>query len=295
MKIRYAHEHMACQHFVTPENAHFIVRRFKKGEYMRHNPAKCVIVFLMKGKLSLMGDNCRHYVTENTPVMWLTYRDCEICAQAEEDGWLVVCRLTSQMNLCNRFTLQNLAEDIDFKSIVPSFYTLPVHPRIIRFLSLLTACLDEGIGCMHYYQLKHEELMIYLRVYYTKEELANLFYPLLGGNTSFKEFVLDHYRQVRDIKELAQMANLSISTFNRRFRESFHISPQKWLINRRSENILRDIFLKDLSFAEIADKYGLSSTAYLNTFCKKHYGKTPNTLREEGFRAYSPPNGEQQL
>lgn len=294
MDIYYKQEHLNCQHYTSADNASFIIKVFKKGDRMQHDPEKSVIVFLQKGILSIIDDKYHHYTIADNQ-MWFTYRDTEVCAKAESDGWLITCHISSQMNLCNRFTLQQLAHSIDPNEEVPPFYQLPIHPRITEFLTLLKGTLEDGVGCLHYHVLKLDELMIYLRLYYNKVELARFFHQLAGANLVFKEFVLDHYKQVRDIKELAQKANLSISTFNRRFKETFHESPQKWMITRRSENILRDIFMSELSFSEIADKYGLSSAAYLTTFCKKHYGKTPNSLREEGPLAYSHTENEQQM
>ena len=135
----------------------------------------------------------------------------------------------------------------------------------------------------HYHQIKREELFMYLRAGYTKEELAMFFSPVLGKNLDFKDFVLTHYKQIFDVREFAQKANMSQSTFNRRFKESFNDTALKWLLARKSESILNDIVKSDLTFAEISEKYRFSSPSYFVTFCKKHYGKTAAVLRREGI------------
>ena len=91
------------------------------------------------------------------------------------------------------------------------------------------------------------------------------------------------YRKVRSIKELAERANLSLSTFNRRFQEAFQKSPQEWMTVRKTEDILKELVMTSLPFLEIAEKYNFSSVSYLTAFCKKHFGKTPAELRKNGI------------
>lgn len=75
---------------------------------------------------------------------------------------------------------------------------------------------------MHYHQIKRDELFLYLRAGYTKEELAQFFYPILGRDLDFKDFILTNSRKIFDVKDFATQANMSLSTFNRRFKETFN-------------------------------------------------------------------------
>lgn len=121
-----------------------------------------------------------------------------------------------------------------------------------------------------------------LRAYYTKEELACFFYPLLGKDMGFKDFVLSNYLAIADIPEFARQLNLSIDTFKRRFKEAFGESAHKWITLRKSELIYRDLVVSEKTFTEITTEYGFSSQAYLCTFCKKYFDKSPQELRDKG-------------
>ncbi len=90
-------------------------------------------------------------------------------------------------------------------------------------------------------------------------------------------------RTLFDVKEFAVRANMSLSTFNRRFKETFNDTAKNWLLLRKQEFVEHDITLSNLTFNEIAEKYSFSSTSYLVTFCKKYFGKTPNELRKEAL------------
>lgn len=75
-------------------------------------------------------------------------------------------------------------------------------------------------------------------------------------------------RTLFDVKEFAVQANMSLSTFNRRFKETFNDTAKNWLLLRKQEFVKHDITLSNLTFNEIAEKYSFSSTSYLVTFCK---------------------------
>ena len=79
-------------------------------------------------------------------------------------------------------------------------------------------------------------------------------------------------RKIFDVKNFALQANMSQSTFNRRFKETFNETAKNWLLLRKQEFVKRDVALSNLSFSEIAEKYKFSSTSYLVTFCKKYFG-----------------------
>ena len=93
-----------------------------------------------------------------------------------------------------------------------------------------------------------------------------------------------------DVNELADMAHLSLVTFNRHFKKAFGETAARWLEKRRAEDLLREIQLTRKTFAEIALEFRFSSPAYLTTFCKRHFGKTPKQLRTDFLSGKMPPD-----
>lgn len=150
------------------------------------------------------------------------------------------------------FSIQQLSHFIS-ESTCQNPYCLKLDIRLQSFFSLLVDCLKEGLGCIHYHQIKRDELFLYLRAGYTKEELALFFYPVLGQNLEFKDFVLMNSRKIFDVKNFALQANMSQSTFNRRFKETFNETAKNWLLLRKQEFVKCDIALSNLSFSEIAE------------------------------------------
>ena len=251
---------------------HTVERRFLNTTFL---------VILLQGDIEIRYEIDK-YFTPQLGYMFLLPKNKQITTFARKATTLLLCSFTNDLRLCSRFSIQQLSHFIS-ESACQNPYCLKLDIRLQSFFSLLVDCLKEGLGCIHYHQIKRDELFLYLRAGYTKEELALFFYPVLGQNLEFKDFVLMNSRKIFDVKNFALQANMSQSTFNRRFKETFNETAKNWLLLRKQEFVKRDIALSNLSFSEIAEKYKFSSTSYLDTFCKKYFGKTPKEIRKEAI------------
>lgn len=111
--------------------------------------------------------------------------------------------------------------------------------------------------------------------------MALFFREFLGEDHSFKRYVLSNVDDCATLEDLIAGSNMSRSTFIRHFKEVFKEAPSKWMLRRKSENIIQDIRFTMIPFSELSEKYKFSSPAYFTTFCKKNFGKTPQQLRDE--------------
>lgn len=282
MTLHYVNEHLGCSVYATRETALFFLRDIAAGETAaRIYPDYTLLVFLYRGNVEIeYGIDKKLYLKEGNVFLLPKNYEIKITAIGGDAGALL-CKFTSDIKMCSRYSLEQLEKHLP-KNIGKQFFYLTFDERIKAFVDLIVMSLSDGLSCSHYHQIKRDELFIYLRAGYTKEELAMFFNPVIGQDIDFKDFVLTHYKNIYDVKEFAEKANMSQSTFNRRFKESFNDTALKWLLARRSEDILNDILKSDLAFAEISDKYRFSSPSYFVAFCKKHYGKTAAELRRDG-------------
>ena len=279
MSILYLDEHLSCTNYRDPV---FRVVRIEAGEVLvRENMSTSVLVIVREGVLRVACARFSERVV-CAGAIFLVCKGSRVRLVADGNVKVVTCIFSNDLKLCSRYTMTNLFKELDF-DYVYDFMTLPVIPLIEDFLKMLEFCLAEGLGCWHFHILKREELFLYFRGCYNRKELAHFFYPIIGMDMDFKDFVLANYTKVKDVKNFAERANLSVSTFNRRFKETFHEPAYKWLLAHRSEDILKDILMTKNPFSVIADKYEFSSQAYLVSFCKKNFGKTPSELRKNGI------------
>lgn len=283
MTLHYVNEHLGCSNYATDETSLFILRDVEPGEtIMRNYLDFTLLVFLYSGDVEIdYGVGGKFHLKAGN--IFLLPKNLEIKVTSSGDvGRALMCKFTCDIKMCSMYSLKQLEKFLP-ENLDNRLFCLPFDDRIRAFVNLTVMSLSAGLNCTHYHKIKREELFMYLRAGYTKEELAMFFSPVIGKDLDFKDFVLSHYKQIFDVKEFAEKANMSQSTFNRRFKESFNDTALKWLLARKSESILNDIVKSNLTFAEISEKYRFSSPSYFVTFCKKHYGKTAAELRREGI------------
>lgn len=282
MTLLCKNEHISCTNYAEEFNKVFTLMEIPEGHTVERRFLNTTfLVILLQGDIEIRYEIDK-YFTPQLGYMFLLPKNKQITTFARKATTLLLCSFTNDLKLYSRFSIQQLSHFIS-ESTCQNPYCLKLDIRLQSFFSLLVDCLKEGLGCIHYHQIKRDELFLYLRAGYTKEELALFFYPVLGQNLEFKDFVLMNSRKIFDVKDFALQANMSQSTFNRRFKETFNETAKNWLLLRKQEFVKRDIALSNLSFSEIAEKYKFSSTSYLDTFCKKYFGKTPKEIRKEAI------------
>jgi AraC family transcriptional regulator len=86
------------------------------------------------------------------------------------------------------------------------------------------------------------------------------------------------------LQQVAEACELSVSHFARAFKQTFHVPPYRWLIERRVDRA-RDLMTNSrLPLADIAIRCGFADQSALNRSFKRIHGVTPGTWRR-GQRA----------
>ena len=93
------------------------------------------------------------------------------------------------------------------------------------------------------------------------------------------EFLHDRYRENVSSDELAEMAGLSVSHFERRFRLAFGSSPRQYLIRVRVENAATMLRETDKSITEIAHDCGFYDHAHFSRQFRRVMNCSPSDYR----------------
>jgi AraC family transcriptional regulator len=129
--------------------------------------------------------------------------------------------------------------------------------------------------------------------------------PTGGGLSAFQmrratEFLEANLDGSINLRQVAEICDLSLSHFARAFKQTFHKPPYQWLLERRIEKA-RDLLLDSrLHLADIAFQCGFTDQSGFNRSFKKIYGTTPGgwrrtTISGRGWKSTSWPVESEEL
>ena len=159
--------------------------------------------------------------------------------------------------------------------------SLEIRDRLCRFFELLECYLKGEADRIHFHEIKSKELFWNIRFYYSRQELANFFYMIIGRSQDFKNKVLNNYKSCRTVKELASACDISLSAFKRQFSAEFGEAPAEWMQKQLLGEIKYKLSVTDLPLGTIANELEFSSLAHFSRFCKRCLGCSPRELRQQ--------------
>ena len=93
-------------------------------------------------------------------------------------------------------------------------------------------------------------------------------------------YLRDHYHTPITNRQLARLAHMSVRAFERKFRGSFHLTPQKYLRKLQMRMAGRALVYTGQSLAEVAVGCGFSDQSHFTREFRRHFGRTPREYRE---------------
>jgi AraC-like DNA-binding protein len=242
------------------------------NENIPHEP---IIYFVIKGRIHLLINDMEKYIIYPQE-MFMIPEDSSYSIKTSEQVYLMSCRMPVESLFSEQILIDELIPQ--FENIQNQFTKLPIKKTISRYLALLNNHMRDGLNSNIFYELKRHELFLLLFAYYTKKELAELLYSILSKNIQFKKFVMNNYLSVKNVQELAALANYSTSGFIKKFQKYFNESPYQWMQKQKAKQILIEINRGVKSLQEIANEYKFSSYQHFAGFCKSQLGFPPTEI-----------------
>ena len=106
--------------------------------------------------------------------------------------------------------------------------------------------------------------------------LSALFKPL---DIEFKSTIQHNLYSNLSLDELARLCHLSTSSFKRKFQETFHSSPKKYLSRKKVEKAASLLRSNSWRISDIAYEVGFDSIATFSRNFHSIYGKSPTEYR----------------
>ncbi|MCL2502597.1 MAG: AraC family transcriptional regulator [Bacteroidales bacterium] len=273
--IFYIQEHLSCSHYVSDYRCSFTYRNIGRGDTMDLDRKYNYLIFVLNGEVVV---SCNEFIDRHFAKgdMFLIPKSAATKFTAGADSELMGCTFDTVKNICDKLCLASfwpICKDMEY-----DFRPIKMVPQFEIFLEQLLCRLHDGVKCEHFHELKHQEMFLLFRWFYTKEQLAELFHPIIGKSLGFKTFVLENYLKVKNIYELAKLSAMSRSRFDITFKKEFDISAGQWLLKQKAKHIKFEMAAPEVNISDIIIKFDFNSAVHFNRFCKQQFGCTPQEM-----------------
>lgn len=279
MELLYIPEHTACHHYISDVKVGFMYADLKEGEYFnKQNKPENHLLFVLGGSVEVSCDEYRNRVFKAGEMFFLPkMSDSE--GRMLEDSSMLILAYSNQISLCEKKSMQDLFPYC--QDVIYDFKPLDIREPLTTYLSLLKSYLQAGMNCSHLHEIKQRELFLIFRGYYTKQENAEFFYPIIGKSADFRSMVMEYYLSVHNATELAGKCGYSTSAFATKFKEEFNETPYAWMQKQIARHVKGKLLQAEIPFKAIVDEFHFSSLEHLIKFCKANLGGTPNQVRQD--------------
>jgi AraC-like DNA-binding protein len=173
--------------------------------------------------------------------------------------------------LLSDLTKYTINVDYDFRPI-------KIHRSLSAFFKLLIYCLKNGVDCVHLNETLEHQLFSLLHGHYSREELAQLFYPIVCRDSDFVDFVLNNYKEVSNVNELVKLSNVGRSKFFDLFRQNFKCTVYQFMTEKKKELILEAACKPGITVKDLYYSFNFESASHFTYYIRKNFACSPKEL-----------------
>lgn len=233
------------------------------------------LLFVLNNKSVRIYKQHKSYIKHNS--IFLVSNEESLHIEATSKTSLIIHSFNDIVNICDQDLYDEFPKNISKKRIIK------IKEPLQHYLDSLITYIDDKSLCSHLELLKHKELFLILRKYYSRQEYSYLLNSIMDNDSTFKKTIRDNYMKIKNIEELAALCNKSLSTFIRLFKKNFNDNPHSWIKKQKLNQLRKYILDVNKPFVEIIDELNFSSFSYFSQYCRTHFGKSPKEMRKTHF------------
>jgi AraC-like DNA-binding protein len=256
---------------------------FKKEDKTIHVPSEQVaIILVVEGALNIDGKSGKYHIAKGGGFMMKQFSHHSI-KRANDDPFDGIICFVETNTVCQIIRSFDHAEVLNKEHKISEELALPESQNLKCFIQSLKLYLPLAssshdlkiISESKLYELfwllkqsiSHDELNAFLRSIYKREKLA-------------LDYMLEKcYRENISLKNLANMAGCSISTFKRKFEQLYQTTPGRWIQTRRLDEAYHLIHTTEKTISEICFEVGFENPSHFIQTFKNRFGITPKQLQ----------------
>jgi len=283
MDLLYLEEHLGCFNYDNSNKPAIEILNLAKGTGESITTNNNEIVFFLEGKLRFLFKDFPEYTASKGEIIFLPAEE-KFSYKALSDCSIIIFRIKDSIRLCDAYPIENInkPDELLIDQHIPrtkSLCLLQMNPRVWYLLNGLRDSVNDGLKCIHYFNLKIKEFFFMLRAYYTKEEIHDFLYLIISGDTAFSEYIRLNWSKYKTVSHLAKSLNMSEAKFHRKFRRIFSQTPYQWMLDGKTQIIYNEIVCGQKPFKQIASENGFKTSCQFSKFCKLRLGQNPSAIR----------------
>ncbi len=238
-----------------------------------------VIVFVVNGRVEISADDGKHMVATNGEMLFMP-RDSYMVSDYVRNGKdLEVFLLFFNHDIALSFLGSKMIQSQTSETICK----LETSNNIYYFFDLLKK--------MEFSNKKNKELLtlkilefLYLVVHDNEVQFIETLYASERHKQKrdITTLMLEHLDKNLTVSEYASLSGVSLSTFNRKFKEKYNTTPKSWLIEQKMHRALK-LLKEGNSVTQSAFDVGYLNVSNFIKAYKSVYGYTPKSMQKNAI------------
>ena len=164
MNITYLNEHLKCFNYDHRKNPQIEVAKILAGQTKEITLTENEIIFFLEGRMRLVFNNLPDYEGISGEFVFLPAGG-KYSVTAISDTCAVIFRLNKAINLCENFMIDKLFGQLETMNSSrsqreESLSALEIIPPLWYLLKGVIECIDDGIKCRTFFEMKIRELLL---------------------------------------------------------------------------------------------------------------------------------------
>ena len=281
MKLCHVDMHNACFQYGN-KNSTIELIKLSKGEIYQFLPEANLFVFIHSGSLAVFCNKISDKKV-NFGESLLIPMQSPCVFQCNNNASILMMKSTiNTISFCEDFLFNPLlTKNGKIKTEKTDIGFLKSNQKMVDYSNSVINYINDELICPYFFDLKIQEFLYLIKMYYDKHTLFNFFKPIYNHDFIFSSNVYRNLDKVKTVKEMANTLKYSMSGFEKKFKTIFKMSPHLWMQKQKAKKIYYEINCTKKTFSEIAFDFGFSSPAHFNDFCKVHFNNVPGKVRKE--------------
>jgi AraC-like DNA-binding protein len=275
-QLLYVGEHLSCSQYMQDITYGFSLRNIEAGFHEEVTDlVKNIVIFVLEGKSYISYKKFKDVPLKKNSFIFLP-KGANLSYHVEQDTVAIFFTFETLLSGCDQNLLQSCSKYID--RITYKFAPVKMREPMQQYCHTIKYSLEQKVNCRHFHELKHKEFFMYLRYFYTKEEITNFLYPIVGVKPDFKQFILNNWKIGMSVDDIIAKMPMSKSTFIRTFDQFFKMTPYTWYQRLICDKITQKAIFPGTTTKDLMEVAQITDASQFNRFCRRNFNCTPKML-----------------